>query len=507
MLTPAETAALRERLQVADYTIDAVLERIGDAGQAGLQRNSTIAAEAALEGATDPQATLITLWLLQGEVSRTAAEAALASDALGLQRLAESGLLVLDADRVRAGVDVRPYGSADDGATGWIVSDLAPGMNTVTTPTRPDYVLGVSPASTSLAQMTARSAVGSALDLGTGCGVQAMHLSHHVQRVVGTDLNQRALDLAGLTARLNDVPLDLRHGSLYEPVAGERFDLIVTNPPYVMSPPTADADRLTYREGSFTADGLVEAVVRGAADHLTEGGMLQVLGNWAIVRDQPWQERLTGWAEGTGCDLWVVERERLDVYDYIEVWLTDAGLAGSQQWRPRYEQWLRYFDQLGIEGVGMGWITLTRNQREVPDVEVESWPHAIEQPVGPVFAGRTRAVSASLLPDAALLGRAWTLDDSFTEETLGEPGQEHPSHVVLRSSAGMRRAHEVSTLTGGVLGACDGDLPLGAIIDAVAGLLEVDAAAARAETLPLVRRLAREGLLHDASRSGDASQS
>ena len=111
----------------------------------------------------------------------------------------------------------------------------------MTSRTRPDYVLGVSPASTSLAQMTMRTPVDSALDLGTGCGVQSLHLARHARRVVATDVNPRALQLSRLTAALNQVEVDIRDGSLYEPVAGERFDLVVTNPPYVMSPPTTQA--------------------------------------------------------------------------------------------------------------------------------------------------------------------------------------------------------------------------------------------------------------------------
>jgi hypothetical protein len=122
-------------------------------------------------------------------------------------------------------------------------------------------VLGLSPASSTLAQMTIRRPVGSALDLGTGCGVQSLHLATHADRVVATDLNPRAVSFARLTGALNELILDVREGSLYEPVSDETFDLIVTNPPYVMSPPTGE--RLVYREGGFTGDRLVEQVVRG----------------------------------------------------------------------------------------------------------------------------------------------------------------------------------------------------------------------------------------------------
>ena len=494
MLSPDDVAQLRDRLLLADYTIDAVTGRLGDAGQAGLLRNSTVPAEVALGDAADAQATLIRLWLLQLPVPSTDVERA-----LDLTPLLDAGILRRDGGDIRGGVDIRPYGGDTPirGAsqTGWVVSDVAPGMNQTTAPTRPDYVLGVSPASTSLAQLTARRPVASSLDLGTGCGVQALHLRRHSSRVVGTDVNPRALRLATLTAALNEAEIEFREGSLYQPVAGERFDLIVTNPPYVMSPPTGDGDRLTYREGTYTGDGLVRAVVTGAPDHLTDGGMLQVLGNWAVVDGVPWQERVAGWVEGTGCDLWVVERERLDIFDYIEIWLTDAGLAGSPHWRPRYDAWLDYFSRLGITGVGMGWLSVTNAHRDRPDVDIESWPHAIEQPVGPVFAHRADAVTAAALPLADLLARRWRLDPSVSQETIGEPGAADPAHVVLRSAAGLRRAVEVSTLTGGVLGACDGELSLGSIVRAVASLLSVPVEDAIAQTVPLVRQALRQGML------------
>ena len=489
--------ALRASLEAADFTVDAVLDRIGDAGQAALGRNSTVASLVALGDADDALATLTRLWPLQQEVPAAAVRRVLPVD-----QLLDAGLLEpAPGDHLRASVDVRPYGSADDGASGWVVSDLTPGLDQRMTPTRPDYVLGVSPASTTLAQLTMRTPVASALDLGTGCGVQTLHLARHARRIVATDLNPRALTLARLTLALNRVDADLREGSLYEPVAGERFDLIVTNPPFVMSPPRPDAERLTYREGSFAGDGLMHAVVSGAADHLTPGGSLQLLGNWAITDDQPWEERVASWAP-PGCDLWVIERERLDVFAYIEMWLTDAGLATSPDWLTRYAEWLDYFGSLGITGVGMGWLTVTRAQRDAPDITVESWPYAVEQPVGSAIAARQAAVSLASESDAGLLARHFAVADHVTQETLGRPGDADPEHIVLRSSAGLRRAMEVDTALGGVLGACDGDMSLDQIVGGVAHLLEVDKATLVGATLPHVRQAIRDGLLLDTDIPG-----
>ncbi|SDR73945.1 Methyltransferase small domain-containing protein [Friedmanniella luteola] len=491
-LSPDHVDALREAFVRHRYEVDAVVERMGTAAHAALGRNSTVAGARALGDATDPLAVLSRLWLLQRTVPRAALEAALP----GLVGpLAAAGVLERDGEEVRAAVDVRPYAS-DDGASGWVVSDLSPNLDTDVRPIRPDFVLGVSSASSTLAQLTLRRPVGRALDLGTGCGVQSLHLARHAEAVTATDLNPRALELAALTAALNAVDVDLRLGSLYEPVAGERFDLITTNPPYVMSPPRSDADRLAYREGSWTSDGLVEQVVRDGVGHLAEDGTLQVLANWAHVRGQDWTERLGGWFAGSGCDAHVVQREVLDVHEYAELWLADAGLAGSPEYLPRYAEWLDYFEALGIEAVGMGWLLLHRAGHDVPRVRLEEWPYAVEQPLAPALERELVAVSLDRsLSDEALLARRWVLAADVVEETIGVPGEADPQHLVLRQQRGFRRATEPGTALAGVLGACDGDLPLGTVVTTVAGLLGVDAADLTAEVVPAVRRLVVDGFL------------
>ena len=492
-------ANLRSHLLEASYTTDAVLARIGTRGQEGLGRNSTIPADVALDAAMDPLACLVRLFILQQEVPHDAAMAA-----LDVEAAVVAGWLEVDGDTVRAVVDIRPYGSPDDGASGYLVSDLTPGLDQVSTPTRPDYVLGASPASLTLAEITMRPRVRRALDLGTGCGVQSLHLVRHAEQVVGTDLNPRALELAALGAALSDVDIDLRQGSLFEPVAGERFDLIVSNPPYVMSPP--GGERLTYREGNLVADGLVETIVRQAPEHLNPGGSLQLLTNWAIVDGSSWQDRLGSWVQGTDLDCWVIERERLDVFSYTEMWLTDAGLAGDPRWRSEYRRWLTYFETLGIREVGMGWILLTAAGRPVPHRRFESWPHAVAQPLGDVFARNRAAVDAATLPLAELLASRPRLGD-VVQETVGEPGAEDPTHIVLRQRTGLLRAIKVGTADGAVLGALDGELTLGQVISAVVSVLGLDGADVAAQVVPIVRDALLDQILvlaDDRTSSGPA---
>lgn len=489
---------LRERLEAAGWRTDTVLGLIGPAGQAGLGRNSTVPAERALGADRSPAATLTRFWLLQRDVAEDDLRAALGTST---DDLLTAGMAEVSGGRARALVDVRPYASDDDGAGGWLVSDLTPGLDQQVAPMRGDYVLGASPASTTLAQLTIRRPVDRALDLGTGCGVQSLHLARHARSVVATDLNPRALSLARLTFALGGTrttageEVRLRYGSLYEPVAEELFDLVVTNPPYVMAPPASEGERLVYREGGFTGDELVRRVVTGGTARLAPGGTLQVLANWAHVRGEAWQDRLTGWVAGTGCDLLAMQREVLDPAEYVELWLADAGLAGSPDHRRRYAEWLDYFEALGVEAVGMGWISVHRAERTVPQVETVDWPHAVEQPVGPAFARHQTGLSWSLLPQAELESGRWRLAPDVVQETTGAPGAADPEHIVLRQQTGFRHATRLDTAAAAVLGACDGDLRLGQVLDAVAVLLEAGPDDVRAQVLPEVRRALREGLL------------
>jgi methylase of polypeptide subunit release factors len=122
-----------------------------------------------------------------------------------------------------------------------------------------------------------RRPVRSALDVGTGCGVQALLAARHAARVVGVDLNPRALVLGELGARLNRVAnVTWRAGSLFEPVRAERFDLIVANPPFVISPEEGSL----YRDSPAPADEISQRVVSEAGHLLEEGGFAHILCNW-----------------------------------------------------------------------------------------------------------------------------------------------------------------------------------------------------------------------------------
>lgn len=499
-------AALRTRLAELGYTVDGVTALLGDRAYAALQRNETVPGLLAT-AAGGPLAGLVRLWLLQRPVGIEEVRAALADgyDALlAAGVLAETGEAGAPGTMVVALVDLRPY--ADDGPDGgrdlWVLSDLTPGLDGRPTRLTSDHVLGISPASTSLVQQAVREPVRRALDLGTGCGVQALHLAQHADEVVATDVTPRALTLAALTARLNGVAVDVRDGGFYAPVRGERFDLIVTNPPFVISPPTEEDRLLVYRDSGLPGDGAVERIVREAAAYLTPGGWCQVLANWEIRADEPWDERLDGWLADTGLAAWVVQREVLDPAQYVELWLKDSGdhpTTGGDvtSYEERAASWLAWLDERGVVGIGFGWLNLRRpGPGEPTPRRLEQWHHDVEQPVAPEVAAWWRRESwLAQTDDATLLATVLTRPVDVVQETHGEPGAADPETIVLRQQRGMRRARTADTVLAGLAGAADGELSVGAILGALAHLLDRDAAELVGEYLPQVRDLVAERYL------------
>ena len=114
------------------------------------------------------------------------------------------------------------------------------------------------------------------LELGAGLGLAAVLLARAGARVVATDVVPAAVAAIRTNALLNGVEVDARVGDCWAPVAGERFDLICTNPPQMPTPPDrARADAAAAADnGGPDGWALLDRVIRGARDHLRPGGRL-----------------------------------------------------------------------------------------------------------------------------------------------------------------------------------------------------------------------------------------
>ncbi|HKU29347.1 MAG TPA: methyltransferase [Arthrobacter sp.] len=534
---PELLSALADDLRNVGYTLDGVADLLGESANAALARDQTIPALIATEphnftpgAATDRAkaalAVVVRLWLLAVPQSDGDVDAALPRTRTA--GLVELGLAVRnDGGAVAAKVDLRPYGwggvPEDDEAEGvelWVASDLAahqqPGV------LRHDHVLGIGQASTTLVQTTIRRPSKRALDLGTGCGIQAFHLLHHSEHVTATDISERALAFTRFNLLLNadalrldptdlESRVSLRLGSLLEPVAGETFDLVVSNPPFVITPRTEGekaSDQFTYRDGGLPGDEIVAQLVRTLPDVLAPGGIAQMLGNWEVRAGSAWSERPASWLaqSRTGqsrTDAWFIQREQVSPEFYAETWLQDASEGRDRElYRHAYGAYLSDFASRDVEAVGFGMIWLRWPADDADDsregsTRFEEITYPIEQPIGPHLAAaieRADWLDAHDLVEAHLV-----VADDVTEERHQRPGAEHPGVILLRQGAGLRRTNLLSTELAGFVSACDGELSVGQLIGALSALLgggdDFDDDVFRAGLLSDVANLVRDGFL------------
>jgi methylase of polypeptide subunit release factors len=513
-LSPDLCAALRSVFQRVGYHVDGVPELLGEFAHAALGRDEPVPARLASQ-AGGPLGTLVRLFLLGDTEPEDAVARALApvtvADALEAGLLRPGGMDLTGGAGTGAGLaaalDVRPHG--DDEGSWWVVSDLDLGRSHGH-PLRADHVLGVGQASLSLAAATVRRPVGRLLDLGTGCGVQALHSARHAQHLVATDVNPRALALARATFALSGVDVELRGGSWLEPVAGERFDQIVSNPPFVAGPPRV---RHTYRDSGLAGDDVAARLVGALPGLLAEGGVAQLLACWLHVRGQDWPDRVTSWlpGRGAGVDAWFVQREVADPALYVGTWLRDSGIdPASPAGRQDAEEWLSWFDAHQVEGVGFGFITLRRTGSSAgPTVLCEDLRQALADPLGPETAGwldrvdwlRTRA------GDEALLDARLAVAPNVVLERTARPGESGWEELVaaVRRLDGPGWRHEVDELAAALLAGCQGMLPLGELLALLAFSQDRSVDELAAASLPAVRELIRHGLLVPAEWAAVAS--
>jgi methylase of polypeptide subunit release factors len=472
-------ARLRAAFLSTGYTSDGVVAALGPRAHAALGRGEPEPARRASRDA-GPLGTLIRLFLLGDSEPERDVRAAFGS--VDLADAVAAGVLT---EELRAGLDVRPYGDA-----WWVVADLDADQLGRAVPA--DHVLGVGHASVSLTRATARRPVGSLLDLGTGCGVQALHASTHAATITATDVSPRALALAAATFRLNEIDVELAGGEWFAPVAGRRFDQVVCNPPFVVGPPRVD---YVYRDSGLGGDDASALVIRQLPEYLAEGGVGQLLASWLHRTGEDWAERVASWLPDHGVDAWVVQRDVADPALYVGTWLRDAGVdPRSAAGREQAGAWLDWFADNDVEGVGFGYVTLRRTDEADGEIVCEDLRHAYDDPLGPETSRWLDAVAWLRAHDDDLADTRFVVPPTVVLEEVSGPGADGWAPLVrrLHRSDGPGWQHEVDEPTAKLLAGCQGALPLAdllGLLELAYGELDHDAA------LPMVRDLVRHGML------------
>ena len=533
--TPEQAASLRADLADSGWGVEAVAALLGEVADAALRREIRLPALRAVRAALaagpapSPVAVLTALFMLGEPVPATALDAA-------LPRTAAAGAtaigLVGEPDEsgcVRALVDLRPHEAVDDAGEvrWWVASDL--GELVTGRALAPDHVLGIGGAGLTLAGLTPRTRVGTALDLGCGCGIQTLYLLRHAEHVVATDISARALAFTAFNAALAGVSvtgapsagsgldseadaasesgsdagsLELLRGSLLEPVAGRRFDLIASNPPFVLTPPAVREAGLPLMEYRDAGGPILPGLVTGLGEHLEPGATAVMLGNWEHRGTASWREVVAAWLP-EGLDAWILERELQDPVEYATMWLRDGGMTPERDpeaFDAALEAWIDDFEARDVRGVGFGYLIVHRPRRprepwRLLEEVTTSGQGVLGPHVAEVLEVRERLAG---LDDDAVADLCPLLAPDVTEERHLIPGAAEPTVILLRQGGGLGRTLQASTAVAALAGVADGELSVGQVASAVAALSELNAAdalALRAEMVEATRHLLTTGFL------------
>lgn len=433
--------------------------------------------------------------------------------------------------RYAPAVDLRPHEAEDahGSVRWWVASDL--GERVTGQALAPDHVLGIGRAGLTLAALTPRKPVETALDLGVGCGIQTLYLLRHVRQVVATDISVRALEFTAFNVALAGVDsarVQLRQGNLLEPVAGQRFDLIVSNPPFVITPPSVRQAGLPLMEYRDAGGPILPALVRGLEDHLNPDGVAVMLGNWEHREGTSWRTSVNQWI-GKSLDAWIIQREVQDPVEYAAMWLRDGGLTPERSgvaFENALAAWQEDFDSRQVSGVGMGYLVF-----HAPSVAATSGPGgtALEGQAAPEEPASDTAAPGAVVEPWRVLEEVPTsgqgalgehvaqviaahealrgLDDAqvaalklHTASGLSKEEALTPTPVptapVIRQAEGFGRVIAVGMPEVALLSASDeGLLTVAQIAAAVASLTSEDQAAVLADMVAATRTFAHAGMV------------
>jgi methylase of polypeptide subunit release factors len=400
----------------------------------------------------------------------------------------KAGVLIAEDGSLKSTVRISPFGEY------LILSDHA----VVRTGTlKADTILWPNPTTLLCYHMSIQTSVGRTLDLGAGNGILAIAAAGHSESVVATDVNSRAREFCLFNAALNGVPqVEFREGSAFEPVRGERFDLILANPPFFVTPSV----RRVYSDNSMELDGFCRMLIRQAPEHLNENGYCQMTVEWVQVQGQPWQDRLKGWLEDLGCDVRVLVSYMRSAADYamirVQEFREDDYRAADQA--ALTNQWQTYFEGHRVEAVYGGMIVLRKR-------EGRNWIHIEElgaKPMRPFgeFLRRTfenrdalerHASDEELLATRPALPASARLQKQFAISPEGWK----LTAVDLQLGEGLPYSLALQPQVADFVALCDGKRTLGEVADQFAAVLGVDAAVVRRECCGIVRQLADRGMV------------
>jgi hypothetical protein len=480
----AEAGAFRAALERAGYTELNVAKVLGALEMPTRRARNLPRLKRSSEGESGLHV-LIRLFFIGLPVEVSAAERAL--EPVPLKRWAKANLLQVADGLVRSLVRMVPYGET-------LLTIDPPEL--VETGAAPDIVTGMTGSSLTLVYFTIRRRFRSILDLGTGCGIQALLAAGHGERVLATDRSARSINFARFNARFNGrANIDFGLGDAFAPARGRKFDLIVSNPPFMISP----GMRYMYRDSGLEGDGFCRKLAREAPGHLREGGYFQMTSEWIHPENADWQERLARWFEGSGCDALVLRTETQSPALYADQWLRDTEQDNPELWARLYEEYVDYYKSLGIQAISTGVIAMRRRSATANRIRFEDAPPQKPEPFGESIAMAFELGDAleRLRDDRLLLAERLRLapDVRLEQQLRCHDGAWRLAGARLCLTRGIHFHGEVDQHATRLVARCTGKAQLAEIVSGVAQELQLSFDRVAEPALALARDLIQRGFL------------
>lgn len=361
-----------------------------------------------------------------------------------------------------------------------------------------DFVMGPANSSVLVAKMMMQGPFERILDIGTGCGVLALLASRFGKRVFATDKNERALAFTRFNALLNGINnVECLQGSLFEPVEERNFDLIISSPPYVISP----SSDFLFCDSGWRGDEFSKLLLQEAGSHLRLGGYCQIICNWGHQVDQNWREGLEGWFEGIGCDAIIWGGDTQDVAQYAITWIQDTRARNQQILESEFDRWMDYFAQQKIEAISYGVIAIRR--REGSNwIRMEDTPSRYSEATGDDIQRRFLLQDyINEADDSKLLGEAFcVVEDVHLKQELN-PTDERMEFVEarLQRTRGLIQYCTIDANIAGLITRCNTRRSLGDILQEMASSMNIHLEQLTPMAIETIRYLVRSGFLQPAS--------
>jgi methylase of polypeptide subunit release factors len=358
-----------------------------------------------------------------------------------------------------------------------------------------EMVLWPNPTSKFLGRFAVRSHSRATLDLGTGSGILSLGVAHHSDRIIATDITERAALFARFNARLNGVEsIQVLVGDCFAPVAGQTFDLILSNPPFFITPQTD----FVFCENDMELDGLCRRLVKEAPAHLNEGGYLQMLCEWAQISGQPWEERVAEWLEGTGCDAWVMKGLTQDPAEYAQHRIKEI-MQEPEKDAELYQGYMNYYRQRGVEAIHDGLIVMRKRTTGPNWVRIEEVPKTPTGELGELILSTFAAhdLLHAMEDDTTLLATRPRLAQHVRLEQICVPagGQWRAESLTLRLISGFPFHLTVQPLVAEFLATCDGSRTAAESIQTLSASISAPADQVQRECIAMIRKLIERGFM------------